>query len=77
MPSQPRLIGDETEIQQNGFGRPKRVDGSVEEDRAALPRPGVSSGPLQSHKSYGGEGPKASGSPADGRVKFSVPRRAS
>jgi hypothetical protein len=36
--------------QQNGF------DDSAEEDRAAPLRPGVSSGPLQSHKSYGGVG---------------------
>jgi hypothetical protein len=77
MPSQPRLIGDETEIQQNGFGRPKRVDGSVEEDRAALPRPGVSSGPLQSHESYSGGGWRRSGSPAEGRVKLSEPSRLS
>jgi hypothetical protein len=44
-------------IQQlNGFGRPERVGDSAEEDRAAPLRPGVCSGPLQSHESYGGVG---------------------
>ena len=57
MPSRTQLFGDRPEFNKlNGFGRPERVGDSAEEDRAAPLRPGVYSGPLQSHESYGGVG---------------------
>jgi hypothetical protein len=77
LPSRTQLFGDRTEIQQlNRFGRPERVGDSAEEDRAAPLRPGVCSGPLQSHKSYGGVGRRRVVPQLTGEFNFSVPRRA-